>query len=416
MATIYSNSRWNGEGSTGWRIRVDYSETSASVYVDVVSTYTSSSIWLRFTTGTNTFSKSAKTYYSSNNGTSSNLLGTMSISSSNAYTITQTCSGSSWGGSVNGESSVTIPAQNYSVQISHWTWGYINGEGNNGDKTAFTLGNTSFSVSAGSSFTMDSSRAVSIPNGFSLEQSCGGSSYAGTWTNYSFPAKFTADRNSAFEYDYTPISYTIKYTMNGGVNSSSNPTSYNVLYGITFANPSRTGYTFKNWTIGGTVVTGINPGANANFSSPDDLRNKTNSRTTGNKTVIANWTANTYTVTFDKQSGSGGTTSVGITYDTPQGSYPNIILPTRTGYHFGGYYTETGGKGTQYYNANGDSVRAWNIASNITLYAYWIPNDLRINIGDTWKYGEIYVNVAGTWKRATAVYININNIWKQISG
>lgn len=412
MATAYSNWKWNNPGTVAWRVAVDYNDAATSTFTVRVEV-TGGGLWMRCTCTLdgNDSGWGTKTY----NSTSGFTFGTTgNWSRGSNHTFSVTCTGGSWG--QNGTLSVTISALNYSVQISHWTWGYINGEGNNGDKTAFTLGNTSFSVSAGSSFTMDSSRAVSIPNGFSLEQSCGGSSYAGTWTNYSFPAKFTADRNSAFEYDYTPISYTITYTMNGGVNSSSNPTSYNVLYGITFANPSRTGYTFKNWTIGGTVVTGINPGANANFSSPDDLRNKTNSRTTGNKTVIANWTANTYTVTFDKQSGSGGTTSVGITYDTPQGSYPNIILPTRTGYHFGGYYTETGGKGTQYYNANGDSVRAWNIASNITLYAYWIPNDLRINIDDTWKYGEIYVNVAGTWKRATAVYININNIWKQISG
>lgn len=118
MATLYSDSRYNGEGTTGWRIRVDYSSSSASVYVDVVSSYNSSSIWLRFTTGTNTFTKNATTFYSSNNGKSANLLGTLSISPNSATTITQTCSGSSWGGSVNGSSSVTIPQQNASFNLN----------------------------------------------------------------------------------------------------------------------------------------------------------------------------------------------------------------------------------------------------------------------------------------------------------
>lgn len=118
MATLYSSSRYNGEGTTGWRIRVDYSSSSASVYVDVVSSYNSSSIWLRFTTGTNTFTKNATTFYSSNNGKSANLLGTLSISPNSATTITQTCSGSSWGGSVNGSSSVTIPQQNASFNLN----------------------------------------------------------------------------------------------------------------------------------------------------------------------------------------------------------------------------------------------------------------------------------------------------------
>lgn len=112
MATVYSGSRWNGESKrTGWRIRVDYSGTSASVYVDVVSDYSSSSIWLRYSTGTNTFTKSANTYYSSNNGKSANLLGTLTIDPYTTTTIYETCSGSTWGGNVNGESSVTIPRQ-----------------------------------------------------------------------------------------------------------------------------------------------------------------------------------------------------------------------------------------------------------------------------------------------------------------
>lgn len=116
MATLYSDKRWNGEGSCYWRIRVDYSANSASVYVDVGPS--GWSIWLRFTTGDNTFTKDAATYYASNNGTGSNLLGTLSISPNSATTITQTCSGSSWGGSVNGSSSVTIPQQNASFNLN----------------------------------------------------------------------------------------------------------------------------------------------------------------------------------------------------------------------------------------------------------------------------------------------------------
>lgn len=108
---IYSDSRWNGQGNVGWRIRVDYTTSSADVYVDVVTTSTSASITLRFTTGTNTFTASSKTYSNKNNGQSANLLGTLSISPYSSYTITQTCSRSSWGGNINGSLSVTIPQQ-----------------------------------------------------------------------------------------------------------------------------------------------------------------------------------------------------------------------------------------------------------------------------------------------------------------
>lgn len=65
------------------------------------------------------------------------------------------------------------------------------------------------------------------------------------------------------------------------------------------------------------------------------------------------------------------TTSVVATYDE---AMPKIAtLPVRTGYIFGGYYTGTGGTGTQYYDGMGYGVRNWDIeAQETTLYAYWI--------------------------------------------
>ena len=200
-----------------------------------------------------------------------------------------------WTATQGNTASVSVPfsAGSYTVHIDHWTWGYTNGEGTNGGKNAYPLGTTTFSATAGGTYELNSSRAVSVPNGFYLDSVFGGSSVAGSWTTYTMPKSFNSGEHY-WEYDYRPHSYTITYTMNGGTNSSSNPSSYNVLYGVTFSNPTRTGYTFNNWTIGGTAVTGINVGANASFSSADDLRNKCASRTTGNKTVVANWTVNKY--------------------------------------------------------------------------------------------------------------------------
>ena len=109
MATVYSDKRYNGDGTCWWRIRVDYNDTTATAYVDVGPS--GWSIWLRFTTGTNTFTKSANIYYASNNGGDSNKLGSTSIDKYTTNTITQTCSGSDWGGTVNGESSAIVPRQ-----------------------------------------------------------------------------------------------------------------------------------------------------------------------------------------------------------------------------------------------------------------------------------------------------------------
>ena len=83
-------------------------------------------------------------------------------------------------------------------------------------------------------------------------------------------------------------------------------------------------------------------------------------------------------VTLDQRSGTGGTTSVTATYGA---AMPNITMPARTGYTFGGYYTSNNGGGTQYYTANGTSATNWDIASKTTLYAKWTANKYTI----TWN-------------------------------
>ncbi len=79
------------------------------------------------------------------------------------------------------------------------------------------------------------------------------------------------------------------------------------------------------------------------------------------------WSGKEYTVTFDKQSGSGGSVSIVATYDEVM---PTATAPTRTNYSFGGYYDEVDGGGTQYYSSTMTSEHDWNKSSNTTLYAY----------------------------------------------
>lgn len=77
-------------------------------------------------------------------------------------------------------------------------------------------------------------------------------------------------------------------------------------------------------------------------------------------------------ITFDFQSGSGGTASVDpATYGQ---AMPAATMPTRTGYTFLGYYDATSG-GTQYYKADGTSARNWDkVVAATTLYARWSEN------------------------------------------
>ena len=156
----------------------------------------------------------------------------------------------------------------------------------------------------------------------------------------------------------------VSFDANGGSGSMSQQTVENSAY--LKANAfSRTGYTFDGWATSPTGGKAYNNQANITATSTSK----------GPVTLYARWAGNTYTVNFDKQSGTGGSNSVTATYGS---AMPSMTIPTRTGYTFGGYYTGTGGSGTQYYDANGGSVRNWDQTSNTTLYAKWTVNTYKV--------------------------------------
>ena len=148
----------------------------------------------------------------------------------------------------------------------------------------------------------------------------------------------------------------------------------------TLPTPSREGYTFKGWydtssSSGGTKV-----------SSSTIMKAGVCGWSTSSQkaTIYARWTVNSYTITFNKNSGTNGTNSVIATYDK---AMPSITIPKRTGYSFAGYYDKeqddygAGAGGTQYYNADGTSARLWDKDANTTLYARWLPRtDYQVDI------------------------------------
>ena len=156
-------------------------------------------------------------------------------------------------------------------------------------------------------------------------------------------------------------SYTINYSGMEGATLSPMPTAH--VYGTDtkIADPVKTGYTFNGWKVnGGVAVKNLTLGA-TDYTNVISLQ--------------ATWTANKYTVTFDKQNGTGGSTSAAATFNS---AMPAITVPARTGYTFGGYYTAKNGGGTQYYTSSGASAKNWNIAANTTLYAKWTANTYTI--------------------------------------
>ncbi len=151
---------------------------------------------------------------------------------------------------------------------------------------------------------------MTVPNGFYLAPRFGNGQITGKWTTFNFGTKITQPSYVMnFEYDYFPTDYTITYNLNGGTNNSSNPSTYNVLYGVTFSNPTKTGYDFLGWyDANGKKITGINEGCNATFNDTADLYSKLKTRATGNISVTAKWKKHDYSITTNK-TGSGAISS-----------------------------------------------------------------------------------------------------------
>lgn len=159
--------------------------------------------------------------------------------------------------------------------------------------------------------------------------------------------------------------YTVTLNPNGGNEdgTASVEATYSLAMPAIEALPTRTGYTFAgyfdtNAATGGTQYYNADGGSATTWNKATDT------------TLYARWTPNTYKITFDKNSGSGGSVEVEQTYDAAMAS---ITMPTKPGYHSTGYYdSKTDGK--QYYTGDGGSATTWDKATDTTLYAHWLPN------------------------------------------
>lgn len=201
----------------------------------------------------------------------------------------------------------------YKNKYEHWAWGFKNNEGNNGSKNALRLQTTYGEETYNEKFTPDASYGLTVPNGFYLAQRFSNNQITGKPQTFNFGTTITQPAYVMnFEYDYFPTDYTITYNLNGGTNNSNNPSTYNVLYGVTFSNPTKAGYDFLGWyDANGNKITGINEGCNATFSDTADLYSKLKTRTTGNISVTAKWKIHDYSITTNK-TGSGAISNSGI--------------------------------------------------------------------------------------------------------
>ena len=187
---------------------------------------------------------------------------------------------------------------------------------------------------------------------------------APTKTGYTFAGWFTASDVTGSAWDFTTYEmpahditlyahwtanqYGITYDLAGGVNDSSNPSSYTYGTGVTsFAPAIKTGYTFVGWfdaASGGNEITEI---------TTTDIENKT---------LYAHWTANQYGIAYELD---GGTNAISNPSSYTYGTGVTSFAPaTKTGYTFVGWFDAPSG---------GNEITAISTTSTgaKTLYAKW---------------------------------------------
>ena len=164
------------------------------------------------------------------------------------------------------------------------------------------------------------------------------------------------NRVITIEYKYEVDWCTFTFNANGGTGAPSEKIEWWYDHAITIPStvPTRTGYTFQGWGTSSTDTTpNYQPGQSTTMGTT--------------KTLYAIWKANTYTVSFNANGGSGAPSSQTKTYGVTLTL--SSTKPTRSGYTFKGWSTSSTATSATY-SAGG----SFTTNANTTLYAVWQKN------------------------------------------
>jgi uncharacterized repeat protein (TIGR02543 family) len=168
----------------------------------------------------------------------------------------------------------------------------------------------------------------------------------------------------------SPATQTKTVTDGGSLGSSNMPSE-----------PSRIGYNFNGWYTG----------AGDEFTATTTV--------SGDITVYARWSSGgstQYTITFNADGGSPANQTRTVTDGASLGASSMPPPPTRDGYNFAGWYTASGGGGSQF---TADTI----VTADITLYAKWLsiyPNT-NTYTGDGVSFKTVSVSGGQTFPTGT---------------
>ena len=143
--------------------------------------------------------------------------------------------------------------------------------------------------------------------------------------------------------------------------------------------PTKTGYTFTGW-----------------YTDPECNNKYTEDKVIGNITLYAGFRANTYTIVFNANTGSGTMSNQSMTYDTAANLTANTF--TKDKYTFKGWATTAGGA-VEY--TDGQSVKNLTATdgATINLYAVWELNSYTVSFvvdGETTSTINVNIDASAT--------------------
>lgn len=176
----------------------------------------------------------------------------------------------------------------------------------------------------------------------------------GSGTNYAAGANFTIPAGNITLYaQWSTVFGTITFDSQGG--SAVNPMTGAAGSVVVLPNaPTRTGYTFTGWNTA-QDGSGTTYAAGGNFTLP-----------TGSVTLWAQWLAVVYSITYNLNGGTNSPSNP-ASY-TIQSATITFVAPTRTGYAFGGWFTDSG------FTASITQIPSGS-TGNVTVYAQWTPQN-----------------------------------------
>lgn len=147
--------------------------------------------------------------------------------------------------------------------------------------------------------------------------------------------------------------------------------------------PTKTGYTFTGW-----------------YTDPACTKPYTEDKVIGDITLYAGFRANTYTIVFNANTGSGSMSNQSMTYDIAANLTANAF--TKDKYTFKGWATSAGGA-VEY--TDGQSVKNLTAAdgATINLYAVWELNSYTVTFkvdGETTSTINVNIDAAATLPEA----------------